>query len=250
MSFPQDASPGYARKPVRILVADDQAVNRKLTLYQLERLGFAVDVAENGQEALEALSRNSYDLVFMDCHMPAIDGFEATQELRRREGSGRRTPVVALTASVVDRDRDRCLAAGMDDFVVKPVSHAELLRVLARWVLDAAPPPLDVKALELVRQASDDVLQEVIGIYLAQAPAQVASIREAVARGDARILASAAHALRSSSGNVGARRVVEVCTELEKIGRAGGSSGAAELARQLTSEYERAERALRELHHP
>ena len=108
MSATPNTSPDGARKRVRILVADDQAVNRKLTMRQLERLGFTVDMAENGREVLEKMSHTAYDLVFMDCHMPEMDGFAATEEIRRREKNGKRTPIIALTASVVGPARSLC----------------------------------------------------------------------------------------------------------------------------------------------
>jgi CheY-like chemotaxis protein len=234
-------------KRVRILVADDQAVNRKLTMRQLEKLGCTVDVVANGREALDAVSRTRYDLIFMDCHMPGMDGFEVTKEIRRLEGSGPRTPVIALTASVRGRDREHCLAAGMDDFVQKPMSEPELIRVLSQWI--PGRPAIDAATVARLQQTDAELLAEVIGIYLAEGPAQIASIRDAVAKHDPQLLASAAHALKSSSGNVGALRVREICSELETIGRSGGVDGAAELVDQLGSEYQRAERALRDLHH-
>lgn len=235
------------QKQVRILVADDQAVNRKLTVRRLQKLGFAVDTVENGRQALEALSRSSYGLIFMDCHMPEMNGFEATMEMRRREGSGQRTPVIALTASVRGRDREQCLAAGMDDFVQKPVSEPELLRVLSQWILERTA--IDAATVAVLQQTDADLLGEVIGIYIAEAPARIASIREAIAKSDSHLLVSAAHSLKSSSGNVGALRVREICSELETIGHRGGVKGAAELVDQLVPEYQRAERALRDLHH-
>lgn len=241
------AFPNDGRTPVRILVADDQAVNRKLTARQLERLGYTVDMAANGNEALEAMSRTAYDLVFMDCHMPEMDGFRATQEIRRREQNGRRTPVVALTASVVGPDRQRCVDAGMDDYVTKPVSEAELRRVLSRWVLDVRPAIDSARTTSLQKIDDSSVLREVIGIYLSEAPTRIDGIRTAIASRDARMLAAQAHALRSSSGNVGATRVVEICTELEAVGRAGGVAGAADLLRRLESEYASATSTLQKL---
>src|SRR5438093_10372025 len=151
MSVPESTPDAGARKRVRILVADDQAVNRMLTMRQLERLGVEVDVVESGRQALEAMSRTSYDLVFMDCHMPEMDGFEATEEIRRREGEGRRTPIIALTASVVGPDGVRCVEAGMDGFLLKPVKEPELRRVLSHWIIDLRPSIDDAKTASLLR---------------------------------------------------------------------------------------------------
>jgi CheY-like chemotaxis protein len=231
------------RKQVRILVADDQAVNRKLTMRQLEKLGVSVDVAVNGREALEAVLRTPYDLIFMDCHMPEMDGLHATREIRK---AGKRTPVIGFTASLGELDRDQCLAAGMDDYMVKPVSQAELHRVLGQWLTDA--PPIDASTISVLQQIDDRLLREVIDIYVSEAPKRIASIRDAISKRDPQLLAAAAHALRSSSGNVGASRVREICAELEKIGRSGEITGAPKLVEELVAEYERAVLALGELH--
>ncbi len=243
----QNRTSNDGRKPVRILVADDQAVNRKLTMRQLERLGFTVDMAVNGTEVLEAMSRTAYDLVLMDCHMPEMDGFRTTEEIRRREQTGRRTPIVALTASIVGPDRERCVAAGMDDYVTKPISESELRRVVSRWVLDVRAPIDSAKTAALQQIDDNSVLQEVIGIYLGEAPSRIEGIRAAIASSDWRTLVAEAHALRSSSGNVGATRVQEICAELEAIGKAGGDSSAADLLRHLESEYARAASDLQKL---
>ena len=248
MLVPHSTPAAGAHRRVRILVADDQAVNRKLTMRQLERLGVEVDIVENGRQAVEAARRGSYDLVFMDCHMPDMDGFAATEELRRSEGERKRTPIIALTASVVGPDRQRCVTAGMDGYLAKPVKEPELLRVLSQWIVDLRPAIDNAKTTSLIEVGdSNELLKEIIALYFNEAPSRIIGIRTAIVSRDAKLLASQAHALRSSSGNVGATRVVEICTQLEAIGKAGVITGAAELLRELQSEYARAESALRKL---
>jgi hypothetical protein len=124
----------------RILVVEDSPVNRVVTVSMLERAGFHVTAVNDGVEALEALSTTRYDVVLMDCQMPNLDGYEATRELRRREGEGRHTPVIAMTAHAMDSDRERCIAAGMDDYLTKPVRAAVLTTALERWIASTAAP--------------------------------------------------------------------------------------------------------------
>lgn len=121
----------------RVLVVEDNDVNQVVAEGMLRALGYDTDVVADGGAALEALAAHPYTAVLMDCHMPGMDGFQATAELRRREGAGRRTPVIAMTAAVLAEDQQRCATAGMDDFVPKPVDPAVLGRALGRW----APRP-------------------------------------------------------------------------------------------------------------
>ncbi|HEY8514674.1 MAG TPA: response regulator [Candidatus Binatia bacterium] len=122
------------RQGSRILVAEDNVVNQKVTVLTLERLGYQVHVVANGAEALEALEREPYDLILMDCQMPGMDGFEATAEIRRREGVRAHHPIIAMTASAMQGDREHCFVVGMDDYIAKPVQPAALDRVLQRWL--------------------------------------------------------------------------------------------------------------------
>ena len=118
----------------RVLVAEDNPVNQRVAIRMLERLGLGADVAANGREAVQSFSRQPYAAILMDCQMPELDGFEATARIRAREGLGQHTPIIAMTASAMRGDRERCLEAGMDDYVSKPVTIDGLRTVLARWL--------------------------------------------------------------------------------------------------------------------
>jgi CheY-like chemotaxis protein len=221
---------------MKVLVVEDHPVNRKVTLRHLERMGIHADAVENGRLAVEAVGANRYDLVFMDCEMPVMDGFEATREIRRRETS-RHTPIVALTANVAPGDRDRCLDAGMDDYLAKPIFLPEFERVLRTFLQEPEIDGQTIQALRDLGSAEDDLLGEIIELYLDDCPGRIETMRTALAAADAEQLSSAAHAMKSASANVGALRVRTLCESLEMIGRRGTIDGASKLFDDLQREY-------------
>ena len=241
-----------ARPPssARILVAEDNEVNQKVAVRILERLGYQVEVADDGREAVEACARAPYDALLMDCQMPVLDGFAATAKIREYEGAERHTPIIAMTASAMAGDRESCLAAGMDDYVSKPISPEGIDEVLRRWLRkpEAAPPaaerdegpetqsPLDVSVIETLVSIDEDgsLLREVIDTFLRIAPRRLESMREAA---DPGTLERAAHSFLGSCANLGARRMAALCARLEQLGRAGSTEGARELVAALEAEY-------------
>ncbi len=249
----------------RVLVVEDQALNREVAEGMLTALGLQVATANDGREALDMLAAQSFDVVLMDCQMPVMDGFSATAELRRREGTGSRMPVIALTANATSEGREACLAAGMDDYLAKPFPRAALHTVLARWLpattsaaapavvaapapapavpAQAAPEVLDRAALNalraLPRKGTKDMLTHIVERYLADSRDLVASIERAIDQADASELARAAHAWRSYNGNVGAYSLANVCRELEERARAGDLATTRALLGELRSLYAR-----------
>jgi len=256
------------RISARILLAEDNVVNQQVVMAMLESLGCRVEIAEDGQHAIDMLAAGPYDLVLMDCQMPKLDGFAATEALRAREQAnpgGRRSTVVALTANAMQGDRERCLAAGMDDYLSKPVRQDALVATLIRWLppsavtrpdpaaaeqerigasaaagsgqgqngddaVDDGRPPIDLDALNafrgLQRDGAPDMLHRILGLYLQSSPELIKQIRLSVAGGDAPGLHRAAHSLKSSSAMVGAKYLSELCRELEMLGKSGAVESA------------------------
>ena len=228
-------------KRARILIAEDNAVNQKVAVRQLKKLGFTADAVANGIEALEALQRIPYDLVLMDCQMPEMDGYSATAAIRKREEPGQRIPIIAMTANALEGDRERCLAAGMDDYITKPVREAELAKALNLWLPEA--PIIDVEAIEVLRDLGgedDDVLQEVLGLFRDDVAVRLQSIGSAIDAADSEAMWHAAHALRSGAANLGALRVVTLCDAMQSLGRSGSVQGSAAMLSDLRQECERA----------
>jgi signal transduction histidine kinase/DNA-binding response OmpR family regulator len=256
--------PGFAsRHPLRILLAEDNPVNQKVALTMLGKLGYRADVAGNGLEAVDAVARQTYDLVLMDVQMPEMDGIEATRRIVAEMPD--RPRIVAMTADAMQGDRERCIEAGMDDYVSKPIRPETLVDALERSAPregsaiggdqltepaePAVPAKVDQPATALAPGALDRLAQtlgeddpafiaDLIDTFLADAPALLASLRDGMERGDPAMVRRAAHTLKSNGATFGAVGFSELCRELEVASKDGAGNGTAELVGRVEAGYE------------
>ncbi|MBB6552205.1 hybrid sensor histidine kinase/response regulator [Nonomuraea rubra] len=196
----------------RILVAEDDEVSRQVAMLVLTQAGHEVDVVDDGRQAVRAVLAGRYDLVFMDCQLPVLDGLAATEEIREREEA--HTPIIAMTAAAMPDDRIRCLEAGMDDHLAKPVDWPRVLARIPEWTVSAGLPP-ELAGL------SQEALADVARAYLATATRTFEELRQAVRDGDQAAAAGLAHRLKGSCATVGATREAELCQRIEDLARAG-----------------------------
>jgi CheY-like chemotaxis protein len=248
-----------------VLLVEDYPVNQVVATRMLERSGYRVDAVNNGREAVEALSNIPYGAVLMDVQMPEMDGYEATAEIRRREGSVRHTPVIAMTADAMQGDRERALAAGMDDYIAKPVKHEELEAVLGRWIPQPEQEPpahtrdedsgtaedtpaLDLSVLESrrgpQRDGEPDKLARIVGLFIEDVPLRLDELRQAVERGEAQKVEETAHMLKGGSGYMGAVQMAQICAGIQGLGASGELSHAPQLLDDLEAEFKRIRPAL------
>jgi signal transduction histidine kinase/CheY-like chemotaxis protein/HPt (histidine-containing phosphotransfer) domain-containing protein len=247
----------------RVLLVEDRPINLEVAIRMLERCGCVIETAATGKEAIEKYDSGEFSLIFMDCQMPEMDGFEATAEIRRREAAaGRHTPIIALTASAIAGDRERCIAAGMDDYLSKPVTPRQIAATVAQWLSpsvpeDATPAPsaavetggvIDGKVLDslrrLGRNGRPDILRRVIRLYLDSAPGLIAELENAAASADLELLTRASHSLKSSSAYVGALALSRRCGALETMARQGEVTESGGLIGAILDDYRAAAAAL------
>jgi two-component system sensor histidine kinase/response regulator len=251
-------APTAARAPApqaagpHVLLVEDNPVNREVALEMLHTLGCRTDTADNGRLAIDAMNDRHYDLVVMDCQMPVMDGLCATAEIRRREsGAGQtRVPIIALTANAMEGDRERCLAAGMDDFLSKPFTQQQLATLLQRWLTlltrpeperrePQRPPLIDVGVLRnIAALARPGLLDSLIDLYLQHSPSLIAAVESAAAQMHAPGLSEAVHALKSSTANLGGLRLAMAAKDCEVLVREGGIAQAGPLILRIRREYQ------------
>ena len=246
----------------RVLVVEDNEINQMVAVGALTKLGYVTDVAANGREALEAVSGQDYAAVLMDCQMPGMDGFEATREIRRREGGDRHVPIIAMTASATDADRQRCIDAGMDDYLAKPVPIELIEAALGHWIGhgDRRPSQLDASAgsgevldpvlLEQLRDLGPgrngmDLFAELVETFQRESGTRLSVLRDAVQAQDFARLSRVAHTQRGSSAVMGARALAAACAALEAAGGRSDIEEARVRLQEIEAELERATEALR-----
>jgi len=247
------------RHPLHILLAEDNAVNQKVALRLLERMGYRADVAANGFEALAALERQTYDLVLMDVQMPDMDGAQATRHIRERWAKEEQPCIIAMTAWSLQEDQKRFLALGMDACINKPIQVEELARALAKVssarppsARPAAPPArpltLDPIALKNLGEMTDsnpsEFFYELIEIFLTSATKQILILKKAIERRDSKTLLQVAHSLKSSSALLGATNLAKLCEEIEAAGQMGDLIEMLTWAGQCEIEYAKVKEAL------
>jgi PAS domain S-box-containing protein len=253
-------------KAGRALLVEDSYVNQLVAAGMLEKLGYQVSISANGEEAVKRAAAEPYHVILMDCLMPVMDGYEATRRIRHSDGPNRRTPIVALTASAMAGDRERCLVAGMDDYLSKPLDPGELAATVSRLQEDAArlsgasdggpadapsvPHPLDEAVLNGLRTlgagGDGSFLRRVVEAYLEDTPSRLAELRSAIDHTDADATLRAAHTLKGSCRNIGARRMAELCETLERMAGNGDLSAASETFALAREEFAQVRAALAE----
>lgn len=247
------------RRNIRMLLAEDSPTNQKLTLALLKRAGYSVDAVENGRKAVEAMKRRDYDLVFMDVQMPEMNGFEATGIIRQMEGGKKQTPIVAITARAMKEDRERCLEAGMDDYISKPIDPQRLLEVVQRWSEPHTPQkvvpqeadseegghpedaPIKLRAA-LNRFGGDkEFLKEMLREFLDSLPGLLTSLEKAAKTNDAKTVQRQAHKIKGTAMNLGAQGIADLALHLEGLGPGADLAHAGEMIQDLRAESQHLE---------
>ena len=236
----------------RILLAEDNVVNQKVASGALEKMGYRVDIVNDGAEAVTAWESGRYHLILMDCQMPVMDGYQAAREIRRREGGASRIPIIALTADAMKGADSLCLEAGMDDYLTKPLDRQRLGEIIAQHLASAAPEarpgaadPVDWQHLMTMADGEGRFAQELVQLFIDSGDATLRDIRAAISRGDVAAVGRAAHSYKGSSANMRAESASTAAARLEAAARAGAIDQLPELEEQLRWEAGRAKEYLK-----
>jgi CheY-like chemotaxis protein/HPt (histidine-containing phosphotransfer) domain-containing protein len=238
-----------------VLVVEDNYVNQQVALEILKTLGCSVQLASNGQEAVRMMDAADYDLVFMDCEMPGMDGFATTAAVRRTEGDKKHTPIVAMTAHAMKGDRERCLDAGMDDYISKPIDPGSVLEVLRRWLVEVSVKPMeeiepapanpetvldfDLPHALWVCGGKREMLKRLLNVFLDSAPGRLNDLRTALTSSDKEEVRRIAHSVKGSASSVGAMVIAKIAFEMELCAQHGGMDAAFVLCEDLDAAIER-----------
>jgi len=239
----------------KILLAEDNLVNQEVAMAMLQRMGLQAKIANNGTEVIKYLAEDMFDLVLMDCHMPIMDGFEATQKIREREMTLALTklPIIALTANAIIGDREHCLAKGMDDYLSKPFTLEQLHKMLSQWLPkdtagnnepDITGINIDGKVIAQLKSLKAGLLKRVIDLYIETSPKLLSDMEQAVTQQDTKSLYRIAHSLKNSSANLGIVELTNLCRDLEVKGREGELVEATLLVSRIKKLYNAVEQVL------
>jgi CheY-like chemotaxis protein len=246
-------------KDVRVLIAEDNAVNQRLAVRQLKKLGYYADAVSNGKEVLEALRQVPYDIILMDCQMPEMDGYEVSRLIRQQNASGGGPYIIAITANALQGDRERCIQAGMNDYLTKPLHLSDLESSLQRALLRVQPsrrqtrtapgaetldPAILASLRELRSPDETDPFQELVELFLKDAQVRLQKMDAALERSEWPQLAAAAHTLKGSANNLGARQLAGLLASLEKHAKTSNSTDSANILLSVRSEFQEVEAAL------
>jgi CheY-like chemotaxis protein/HPt (histidine-containing phosphotransfer) domain-containing protein len=248
-------------KRLRILVAEDNVVNQKVVARMIEKLGYAADIVGNGIEAVNAVSQLPYDIVLMDCQMPEMDGFEATCQIRTMEGLLGHPHIVAMTANALQGDKEKCLAAGMDDYIAKPIRQDELTgaidRCLSRTKVaqqNSAKATTNVQLVDdsalqelhaLVSEDEPDFVEQLLRIFMIETPGRIETIRRAAGMSDSRGVRETAHLLKGTCKQLGLIAMAEICQKLEDQGGSDDMQGCVEWISNLEHIFSETKELLR-----
>ena len=256
-----------------ILLAEDNPMNQKLAVTLLKKAGYSVDAVEDGRMVIESVKLRAYDLILMDVQMPEMNGFEATQAIRAKEGEAKHTPIIAMTAHAMKGDRERCLQAGMDDYISKPIEPQELFDAIEKWTksqgkekdlspftLHLSPQKSEVACSEFIEQreihgiepidlesalrrfeGDKEFFKEMLQEFLSYVPKQLDKLAEAIKTGEAKVVETEAHSLKGAAGNLGAQPIADLALRLESLGRTKDLAEAKKIIGNLKAELKRLE---------